>query len=266
VYVDVGDDLKDAQTLREMLEKERLAMIATKRKRVCVGAGLAALLAISAGGALGQGLEKHSSSYQTFYLKNATNQNAANDIQTAMRNMIPGAKIYYAATENALSVSGNAEEIAQAQKMLAELDKPQKVYRVTYTISDGHGAPRHLAMLLTPGRTTTAKQGSRVPIMTGSYKEGGGEPSNTQFQYADIGLNVEASIEGYGDGLRLRSKIEETSISEQKSNVGIQDPVIDQSVLDAHSALNAAKPVTLGALDLPDGKHMEVQVSSEIVQ
>lgn len=237
-------------------------------KDTCVQAAACAALILTWGALplMAQGPDKQPASYQTFYLKNATSQNAANDIQTTMRNMLPNAKIYYAATENALAVSGRSEDLAQAEKMLADLDKPQKVYRVTYSISDGHGAPRHLTMLLTPGKMTTAKQGSRVPIMTGSYKEGGGEPSNTQFQYADVGLNVEASIEGYGDGLRLRSKIEETSISEQKSNVGIQDPVIDQSVVEAHSVVNSAKPVTLGLLDMPDGKHMEVQVSTEVVQ
>lgn len=237
-------------------------------KEKCVWIASVGIMALTfcAPGAMAQGPEKQPGIYQTFYLKNATSQNAANDIQTAMRNMIPGAKIYYAAAENALSVSGNAEELAQAQRMLADLDKPQKVYRVTYTIGDGHGAARHLALLVAPGRRTTAKQGTRVPIMTGSYKEGGGEPSNTQFQYVDIGLNIEASLEGYGDGLRLLSKIEESGVSEQKSNVGIQDPVVDQNVLEAQSAVNSSKPVTLGSLDMADGKHMDVQVAIEAVQ
>jgi type II secretory pathway component GspD/PulD (secretin) len=241
-------------------------MSVDKAKCVRVAAFATGMLMMCATGAMAQGPEKQPRIYQTFYLKNATSQHAANDIQTAMRNMIPEAKIYYAPTENALSVSGNAEELAQAQRMLADLDRPQKIYRVTYTISDGHGAPRHLAMLVSPGRSGITKQGTRVPIMTGSYKQGGGEPSNTQFQYQDIGLSIETSMEGFGDGLRLMSKIEETSVSEQKSNVGIQDPIVDQSVLEAQSAVNSANPVTLGSLGMPDGKHMDVQVSIEAVQ
>jgi len=227
---------------------------------------LAVVFALCGAAAMGQAPDRQPASYQTFYLKNATSQNAANDIQTAMRNLLPGAKIYYAATENALMVSGSTEELALAQKMLADLDRPQQVYRVSYTLSDGHGAPRRLVLLLVPGRRAVAKQGSRVPIMTGSYKEGGGEPANTQFQYVDVGLNVDASMEGYGDGLRLQSKIEETSISEQKSNVGIQDPIVDQSVLESESAVSSGKPATLGSLQMPDGKRMEVQVSIEAVQ
>ena len=87
--------------------------------------------------------------------------------------------------------------------------------------------------------------------MTGSFNEAGGGPANTQFQYVDVGLNVNASLEGYGDGLRLMSKIEETSVSEQKSNVGIQDPIVNQSVLDAPAAVNSGKPVMLGSLEMP---------------
>lgn len=241
-------------------------MNAKRRGCVLSAVGVAAVLAACGIGAVAQGAERQPNSYQTFYLKNATSQMAANDIQTALRNLLPGAKIYYALTENALMVSGSAEELTQAQKMLADLDKPQKVYRVTYTISDGHGAPRHLAMLVSPGRRGITKQGTRVPIMTGSYKEGGGDQANTQFQYQDIGLNVDATIEGYGGGMRLISKIEETSVSEQKSSVGIQDPIVDQSVLEAQSAINTAKPVTLGSLNLGEGKHLDVQVAVEAVE
>ena len=236
-----------------------------KEKCVRLAVGAAFVITMCAAGATAQGPERQNS-YQSFYLRNASSQKAASDITTAMRNLLPAAKIYFAATENALMVSGSAEELAQAQKMLTDLDKPQKVYRVTYTISEGNGAPRHLAMIVSPGRRGITKQGTRVPIMTGSYKESGGESANTQFQYQDIGLSVEATIEGYGDGMRLTSKIEVTNVSEQKSNVGIQDPIVDQSVLEAQSGVNSTKPVSLGALDMPDGKHMDVQVAIEAVQ
>jgi type II secretory pathway component GspD/PulD (secretin) len=249
----------------ETLEKERLVMIGMMEKCVRAVSGAAVLLAMCTTGGMAQGPDKQPESYQAFYLKNATNQNTANDIQTAMRNLMPRAHIYYAASENALMISGTAEELAQAQKILADLDKPQKVYRVTYEIGDGHGTPSHIALLVTPGKWTMAKQGTRVPIMTGSYKEGGAEAANTQFQYVDIGMSVSAQMEGYGDGLRLVSKIEATSVSEQKSNVGIQDPVIKQSVLEGQSPLGSGKPVRLGLLELPDGK-MDVQVTVETLQ
>ena len=71
---------------------------------------------------------------------------------------------------------------------------------------------------------------------------------------------------GYGDGLRLISKIEETSVSEQKSNVGIQDPIVNQSVLEAPAEVNSGKPVMLGSLEMPDGNRVDVQVTAEVLQ
>ena len=54
----------------------------------------------------------------------------------------------------------------------------------------------------------------------------------TQCEYQDVGLNLDATLEGSGDGLRLRTKIEQTSVADEKSNVGIQDPLLHQAVLE----------------------------------
>ena len=143
-------------------------MRVNKNRCVQLAASVMAVFTTCAHGAMAQATEKQSDSYQTFYLKYAISQNAANDIQTAMRNLLPGAKIYYAATENALMVRGTGEELGQAQRMLMDLDKPQKVYRVTYTLEEG-AAPRHISVLVSPGKRGSVKQGTRVPIMTGSY-------------------------------------------------------------------------------------------------
>lgn len=212
--------------------------------------------------------QKAPESYQMFYLKNATGLNAANDIQTALRNMLPRLRIYYAPEENALSVSGSAGDIATAEKILADIDRPQKTYRVTYTISEGgaQSESQHFALIVTPGGRSVSKQGTRVPIMTGAYKEGEAASANTQFQYQDIGLSIEASLAGFGDGMRLHSKIEETSVADQKSNVGIQDPIIKQSVLESQSAFMPGKPLTIGSVEMPGNRRMQVQVTVEPVQ
>ena len=73
---------------------------------------------------------------QTFFLKNVRDNHQLNDIQTALRNMLNRARIYGEASENAIIVRGTEEDLAAAQKMIAELDRPMQVYRVTYTITD----------------------------------------------------------------------------------------------------------------------------------
>jgi type II secretory pathway component GspD/PulD (secretin) len=204
--------------------------------------------------------------YQTLYLSNSTGQHDANDIQTDLRNLLPRARIYYVETANAISVRGTAEDIAEAQKILADIDRPRKTYRLTYTIGDGDNghAAQHLAVVISQGNKTMLKEGSRVPIVTGSY--GNGSDANTQMQYQDVGLNLDASLEGSGDGLRLRTKVEQTSVSEEKSNVGIQDPILHQAVLECESAVVIGRPIALGSMELAGGKRMEVSVVAEVVK
>ncbi len=204
--------------------------------------------------------------YQTFYLSNSTGPHDANDIQTDLRNLLPRARIYYVETANAISVRGSAEDIAEAQKIVADIDRPRKTYRLTYTISDGDGdhGGKHLVVVVSQGSRTMVKDGSRVPIVTGSY--GHGTDTNTQTQYQDVGLNLDASLEGSGDGLRLKTKVERTSVAQEKSNVGIQDPLLDQSVLECESGIVMGKPIVLGSMALGEGKRMEVSVVAELVK
>ena len=204
--------------------------------------------------------------YQSFALANSTGVRDANDIQTALRNMLPNARLYYSESGNQILVRGSAEDLAMAQKILADLDRPRKTYRVTYTLTEGGNAPQHLVLLVTPGKKTMLKQGTRVPIMTGSYGTAT-DSSNTQFQYQDVGLNIEASLDGYGEGMKLRTKIEDTSVAEEKSNVGIQDPLLRQSVLESESTIVSGKPIVLGSVEIPaGGRHFEVSAAVDIVK
>jgi len=208
--------------------------------------------------------------YQIIYLTNLTDQNTANDIQTDLRNMLPKTKVYYLPSQGALTLRGSAEDIQLAQKIVSELDKPRKTYRLAYTISESEGgkagSSQHFSIVVLLGNKTSLKQGSRVPIVTGSFDSGTSQ-ANTQVQYIDLGLNIEASLEGTLDGFRLHTKIEQSSPSDEKSGVGAQDPIIRQSVLDSTASIVLGKPVVLGSLDIPGTiKHQEVEVVSELVK
>ena len=110
------------------------------------------------------------------------------------------------------------------------------------------------------------KQGSRVPIVTGSF-DSGSSKQNTQVQYVDVGLNIDASLEGFNDGVRLHTKMEQSSVADEKSSVAVQDPVIRQTVLEETSMLALGKPLVLGALDVPGTtRHMDVEVVAEAVR
>lgn len=237
----------------------------------CASAATAAFVllnGVQAGAQQQSQSQKPGETYQTLYLSNSSGQHDANEITTDLRNMLPMAKIYYVGTGNAISFRGSAEELATAQKILAEVDRPRKAYRLTYTLSDadGRGNGQHLVLIATQGGgRVILKQGSRVPIMTGAYTKENGQDQEVQYQ--DVGVMIQTSINGDGEGLRLESKVEQTSVADEKSNVGLQDPVIRQSVLEGESAITPGKPLVLGSMEMPvSGRKMEVSVVADAVK
>src|SRR6202034_1201036 len=62
---------------------------------------------------------------QTFYLTNAWQQNDLNDVQTALRNVLPNTKVYGVQSQNAIVMRGTPDELLLAQKLISDLDKPR---------------------------------------------------------------------------------------------------------------------------------------------
>ena len=208
--------------------------------------------------------------YVTLYLTKLTQQNDLNDIQTAIRNVIPRAKIYGVPSQRAISLFATPEDIALAKTILADLDKPHKVYRLTFTLTEIEDGKRlgaqHYALVAASGEKTELKEGSRAPLVTGSVSDGSTTVS-TQVQYVDLGLNIEATVDSSQDGARLRTKIERSSVAEEKPLLGAQDPVIRQTQLDQISLLTPGKPLVLGSLDMPGTtRQLEVEVVAELVK
>ncbi len=70
---------------------------------------------------------------QTFYLTNVSQQNDANEIMVAIRNLLdPGLKIYLVAAQNALIIRATPDELILAEKIINDLDrtKPEVVVDV----------------------------------------------------------------------------------------------------------------------------------------
>jgi hypothetical protein len=206
--------------------------------------------------------------YQTLYLTNLTQQNDATELLTDLRNMLPKSKLYYVPSQSAMSIRGSAEDIALAQKILSDLDKTKKIYRLTYTMTEKDGGKtigvQHFSFIIASGSRTDFKQGSRVPVVTANLSSGS---ANTEYTYLDIGQEVDASLDGYLDGVRLRTKVVQSGIAEDKSAVGPQVPVIRQITYEGTSTLVQGKPLVLGSLDVPGStRHQEIEVVSELVR
>jgi type II secretory pathway component GspD/PulD (secretin) len=207
---------------------------------------------------------------QTFYLANSSQQNDGEEVTVAVRNLLsPDTKIYYVANQNALLVRATPDQLVLAQKIINDLDRPKKAYRLIYTITESDAGKRvgtqHFAMVVAAGQRTTLKEGSKVPIETGSYAANS-SGAQTQMTYIDVGMNFDATLDEFANGVRLRSKVEQSSIAEEKSGVGTQDPIVRQSVMEGTSFLSLGKPLVLGSMDIPGStRRLDVEVVMEQV-
>jgi type II secretory pathway component GspD/PulD (secretin) len=210
------------------------------------------------------------SAYQTLYLTSGTDPHEANDIVTDLRNMLPNARLYSVESQNAISIRASAEDIQTAQRILADIDPPRKLYRLTYSLNDMDGGKvvgTQKVSIIVPdsGENTVLKQGSKVPIVTGT-SDAGSSAQNSQVQYIDVGLTIEASVNGSPDGASLRTKVAQSSVLDERAASSTGDPSIRQTVLDGSASLVPGKPLVLGSLDIPGSAHREeISVVSELI-
>jgi type II secretory pathway component GspD/PulD (secretin) len=204
------------------------------------------------------------------YLNNVTQQNDANEILVALRNMLyPGMKVYLVTSQNAIAIEGPPDQVALASKIVKDLDLPHKAYRLTYTFTESDSGKRigveHFSLVAVDGQMTSLKQGSKVPVATGSYDDGK-NGMQTQFTYLDIGININSTINQVANGLRLKSKVEQSGVGETQTIQGVQEPVIRQSVLEGNFNVALGKPLALGQIDVPGStRHLDIEVVAELI-
>ncbi len=241
----------------------------TVRLQAC---GLTLAMAMIAPSVWAQTTDKgNDMSMQTFYLANVSQKDDANEVLTAMRNLLdPRDKIYYVPSQNAILVSGTPEQLKVARRLLDDLDRPKKTYRLTFTTDELDGdkviGTQHFSMMVVSGGRTTTKVGTKVPIVTGSYDAAKG--AEKQLTYLDIGLNMDASLDESSQGLRLRSKVERMSVApEGGAGLGADAPIIRQAQIEGTANLVPGKSLMLGSLDVPGStRHVNVSVVAEVVR
>jgi type II secretory pathway component GspD/PulD (secretin) len=179
----------------------------------------------------------------------------------------PCVKIYLMASQNAIVINAPQDQIALAEKLIQDLDRPKRTYRLTFTITDFEGATKtgthHFSLVDASGQRATMKQGRKVPVLTGKFdKDSSG--SETQFTYLDVGMNFDVTVNPYAGGLMMKSKIEQSSVGQETSEIGPHEPIVHQAVIEGVSMLALGRPLVLGTLDVPDSqKHMEISVLAE---
>ena len=100
----------------------------------------------------------------------------------------------------------------------------------------------------------TLKIGDRVPVATGSFgaAAGGGGISalvNTQFQYLDVGVNIDITPHIHGDDeVTLKMTLEVSSVSGTQNIGGISQPVIGQRRIEHETRLQDGEVNLVGGI------------------
>ena len=232
-----------------------------------------------------------------FYLQNVYNNQELTEIMTAMRTVTDVRKVFPVNSQYAIVVRGTADQVALAEKVLLDLDKPKPEVVVDVLVMEanrtrtrdlaltplsggkpGLGSPvsftggtsgavplnqvkdlgsgdwsvvvpsflvqallsdRQTRVLTTPqvraidGQKATLRLGDRYPYATGSFQPGIGGVGvsplvSTQFQFAEVGINVDLTPRIHGDEISLQVEFEISNIRERIDVGGLSQPVIGQ--------------------------------------
>ncbi len=110
------------------------------------------------------------------------------------------------------------------------------------------------------GQAAKLRIGDKVPIATGSFQAGVGVGStagagfvnplvNTQFQYQEVGVNVDVTPRVHPNHeVSLKVKVEVSSVTGQSNIGGIQQPIISQRTIDHEIRLKEGEASILGGL------------------
>ena len=202
-------------------------------------------------------------STRVFHLSNVTTDHEANEITAAVRNLLTAQmRVYLVSDTQDLAVTGTPEQIEAVGSLLASLDRPKKAYRLTYTLAEFQDGKRvgvqHFGTDVLVGQRIVLKQGNKVPLATGT------SAGQTQFTYVDVGVNLDSTLDQFQNGLRLRSKVEQSAVGEIVTIAGVNEPQIRQSTMEGTTFLTPGKPTNIGGIDIVgSNRHIDIEVIAE---
>src|SRR5438270_2885144 len=104
------------------------------------------------------------------------------------------------------------------------------------------------------GQKATLKIGDRVPVATGSFQPGIGGVGinplvNTQFQYLDVGVNIDITPRGHGGRqVTLKMSLDISAVTSTTNIGGINQPVIGQRKIEHEIRLKDGEVNLLGGI------------------
>ncbi|HEV2275943.1 MAG TPA: cohesin domain-containing protein [Acidobacteriaceae bacterium] len=162
---------------------------------------------------------------QTFYLANTAQPNDLNDIQTALRNLLAGAKLYGVPSQNAIVMRATPDELLLAQKLINDLDKSRPEVVVDVALLEvnrdkirniGLQLPGSFGVALQPPNATSTPSSATNPI-TGT--------STTTTSTQNLTLNNLANLNGTNFAVTVGTATANLLLSDTDTKV-LQNPSI----------------------------------------
>jgi len=134
------------------------------------------------------------------------------------------------------------------------------VYRLEFNIHDGADAAskagRRYSQTIELNGKGVFRVGSKVPYATGAMQSGastGAVPVATQYNYADIGVNIDSRLREAGERILLLADLDLSTIAQRdKSSTGTPlTPTISSLRVSVSAALTPGKPALVASIDDP---------------
>lgn len=155
-----------------------------------------------------------------------------------------------------------AQESDKSQDAAKTTEAPVHFYHLEFVVQETDSAGKPTNSRTYSGTVSTShtdhgfsmRTGSRVPVATGSYGSDN-KLVNTQFQYIDVGVNIDAhDARDEGEKLALGLSAEITSMAGTQTISGVSEPVIRQNRWQAAVLIPIGKATTVFTSDVLDNK------------
>lgn len=159
----------------------------------------------------------------------------------------------------------------RAQEPILQPPKPQppqpsSTYKLDYLFSENQDGKRvnarsYTALVRVRDRGSI-RIGSRIPVAVGAAPK---EGVSTQWQYMDIGVNIDCRIEGELDsGIDLFTNADVTSLTDERH---FGNPIVRQSKIQVQNIVPLGKLVLLTSADEVDGtRRIQLEVTATKVK
>lgn len=147
----------------------------------------------------------------------------------------------------------NLNSLAHLNATNFELNIPSATANILFSDADSRLIQNPSVRAL-DGQKATLKIGERVPVATGSFQPGIGGVGinplvNTQFNYIDVGVNIDVTPRIHADGeVSLKLVIDVSSVTNYQNIGGINQPIIGQNKVEHDIRLKDGEINLLGGI------------------